>query len=137
MHLLVLDSNCYRELGVSFQTNIDFRYLSKFLAQGPHELVLLDVVFKELVDYFKTDYISKLISDYQSVILRFEKNDYLQDLEIPALSKIEQEAILKFKRNLEETCWKVIKSSNINSDLLVDFLLYNKRESKKTMFEIF
>lgn len=131
MHILVLDSNSYRELGVSFKNNIDFKYLSKFLKQGPHELILLDIVYKELIDYFKNDYIGKLISDYQNLILRFEKSEYVENIAIPNLTEIENNALSLFKENLTSTCWRKVDSNKIDIELLIDFLIYNKRESKK------
>jgi PIN domain len=131
MHILILDSNSYRELGVSFHNNIDFKYLLKFLHQGPHELILLDIVYKELVDYFNNDYVGKLISDYQNLILRFEKSEYVDNIDIPELTEIENKAISLFKANLDRTCWRKVDSNKIDIDSLIDFSLFNKRESKK------
>ena len=123
MHILTLDSNSYRELGMSFTDNIDFKYLSGFLSQGPHELILLDVVYKELLDYFKTDYIGKLISDYQNLILRFERNEFVENVEIPDLTIIEQTAIKIFQEKLKETCWKLFSTQIVESEKLIDFLI--------------
>lgn len=131
MHILTLDSNCYRELGMSFSDNIDFKYLSGFLDQGPHELILLDVVYKELLDYFKNDYIGKLIKDYQNLILRFERNEFVENIEIPDLTIIESTAINTFKEKLKATCWKIFSTEKLDSEKLIDFLFFNKRESKK------
>jgi len=131
MHILTLDSNSYRELGMSFSDNIDFKYLSGFLSQGPHELILLDVVYKELLDYFKHDYLGKLINDYQNLILRFERNEFVDNIEIPDLSIIETNAIKAFQEKLEATCWKIFSTRLIESERLINFSIFNKRESKK------
>ena len=131
MHILTLDSNSYRELGMLFSDNIDFKYLSRFLSQGPHELILLDVVNKELLDYFKNDYIGKLINDYQNLNLRFERNKFVENIEIPDLTIIETTAIKTFQEKLRKTCWKLFSTQIIESEKLIDFLIFNKRESKK------
>lgn len=131
MHILTLDSNSYRELGMSFSDNIDFKYLSGFLSQGPHELILLDVVYKELLDYFKHDYLGKLINDYQNLILRFERNEFVDNIEIPDLTSIETKAIKYFQEKLKATCWKIFSTQLIESERLIDFSIFNKRESKK------
>lgn len=131
MHILTLDSNSYRELGMSFSDNIDFKYLSGYLSEGLHELILLDVVYKELLDYFKNDYIGKLINDYQNLLLRFEKNEFVENIETPDLSIIESTAIKAFIEKLKSTCWKIFSIQILDSEKLIDFLIFNKRESKK------
>jgi len=131
MHFIAFDTNIYREFGISFTRNIDFNYLSKFLKKGPHELVLLDIVYTELMDYFRHDYVGKLINDYENVYQRFESSEFLETIEPANLTVLEQNAINSFKVTLIESCWKVMKLNYIETELLVDFLIYNKRNSKK------
>lgn len=131
MHYLVFDTNTYRELGVPFDNNIDFGYLSKFLKKGPHELVLLEVVRDELVDWYRNDVIGKLISEYQSLYMHFEKNPFLETIEIPNLTNQENNALAKYKNLLDQSCWKMIPSGKFESKTAVKFFLHNKRSSKK------
>ena len=131
MHFIAFDTNIYREFGISFTKNIDFNYLSKFIKKGPHELVLLDIVYHELMDYFRHDYVGKLIKDYENVYQRFENNEFIENIELANLTVLEQNAITNFKESLINSCWKVIKTSYIESELLIEFLIYNKRNSKK------
>ena len=131
MHILALDTNSYRELGLTFYDNIDFKYLRKYLNQGIHELILLDVVYKEFLDYFKNEHIGKLITDYQNLILRFDKSEFVKNIDIPDLTIIENRAVNLFKENLIETCWKKYSYKYIESDKLIDFLIFNKHESRK------
>lgn len=131
MHFIAFDTNIYREFGISFPKNIDFSYLSKFLEKGPHELFIIDVVYEELLDYFKVDYVGKLIKDYENVYQRFESNDYIENIELAELTVLEQDAIKKFEETLLNSCWKVKKSRFVDSQTLIDFIIYNKRNSKK------
>lgn len=131
MHFIAFDTNIYREFGISFTKNIDFNYLSKYLERGPHELFIIDVVFNELLDYFKVDYVGKLIKDYENVYQRFESNDFIENIALAELTVLEQNAIKNFKETLLNSCWKVIYSELIESQSLIDFLIYNKRNSKK------
>lgn len=131
MHFLAFDTNIYREFGVSFQSNIDFSYLSKFLEKGPHELVMLDVVFNELKDYFNQDIIGRLIKDYRSVYSRFERIEFLPDLDKPDFVSLEAQAKVDFEKKLRSSCWKILASEPINHSDLLEFLIVNKRESGK------
>ncbi|NQU51503.1 MAG: DUF4935 domain-containing protein [Bacteroidetes bacterium] len=131
MHFIAFDTNIYREFGISFTKNIDFSYLSKFLEKGPHELFLLDIVYEELMDYFREDYVGKLIKDYENVYQRFESNEFIENIELENLTILEQNAINNFKKTLIESCWKVIHTDYVETQILTDFLIYNKRNSKK------
>jgi hypothetical protein len=131
MHFLAFDTNIYREFGISFRKNIDFSYLSKFLEKGPHELIMFDVVYLELLDYFQNEYIGKLIKDYENIFRRFESNEYLDNIELPNLLNIEQKALNKYKKALENSCRRIVNCEFIDSRILINFLIYNKRDSKK------
>jgi hypothetical protein len=131
MHYIVLDTNIYRELGVSFHNNIDFSYLSKFIRKSPHELMMLDVVNEELLDFFQNEHMAKLISDYKTISEKFEKNEYLESIPKPNFKTIKDEAVQRFKTNVQESCWKIVQSEYIDPELLLQFLLHNKRQTKK------
>jgi hypothetical protein len=131
MHYLILDTNVYRELGVAFTVNIDFGYFHKFVERSPHEILMLEIVQKEFSDFFKKDYISSLIKEYEKIYLKFDKNPYIDNLPLADLTIIERKAKETFEQALKKSCWKIIKAISIDSALLTDFLLYNKRLSNK------
>lgn len=131
MHYIILDTNIYRELGVSFHKNIDYDYLWKFIDKSPHELLILDVVFEELLDFFEKEHIANLLSDYKKLMDKFEKNDYVESITPPNFEDIREKAVELFKSDLEKSCWKILKSACIDPVLLIQFLLDNKRQSKK------
>ncbi|MFW6047255.1 MAG: PIN domain-containing protein [Candidatus Woesearchaeota archaeon] len=130
MHFIAFDTNIYREFGVKLNKNINFDYLTRFIEKGPHEIVLLDLVYKELLDYFKNDYLGKLISDYQSVYLRFEKNEFVENIDLIDLTSIEKKAISEYKASLKKSAFKSPKPI-IDYSLLSNFLIYNKWKHRK------
>lgn len=131
MHFLTFDTNIYRELGVAFNKNVNFDYLLKFLEKSHYELILQDVVYKELVDYFENDYLKKLIYDHNDIYNRFNNNPYIENINKIDSEQIEKNALKKYKEKLKSTCWRIQKTDYVDSELLVDFLINNKRESKK------
>lgn len=131
MHFLTFDTNIYRELGVSFNKNIHFDYLSKFLEKSHYELILSNIVYKELIDYFQNDYLKKITYDYQEIYNRFDNSDYLENINNIDTDLLEKDALNKFIKKLESTCWKIHSLNYIDSDLLLEFLIFSKRESKK------
>jgi len=130
MHFIAFDTNIYREFGVKLNKNIDFEYLSKFIEKGPHEIVLLEVVYKELIDYFKHDYLGRLVTDYQNLYLRFEQNEFVDKLDLLDLTSIEHKALSEYKKSLRKSVFK-FPISQIDFSILIDFLIYNKRKSRK------
>lgn len=131
MHFLTFDTNIYRELGIAFNNNLNFDYLLKFLEKSHYELVLQDVVYKELVDYFENDYLKKLIYDHNDIYNRFNNNPYIKNINKINSEHIEKDALEKYKEKLNSTCWRIQSTIYVDSELLVDFLISNKRESKK------
>lgn len=83
------------------------------------------------MDFFREDYVGKLMKDYENVYQRFESNEYIENIELANLTILEQNAIKKFKETLIKSCWKVIRSDFVEKQPLIDFLLYNKRNSRK------
>jgi PIN domain len=131
MQYLILDTNIYRELGPAFTNNIDFIYFRKFVERSPHEIIMLDIVLKEFNDYFKKDYLTPVIKEYEKVYIKFEKNPFLESIPLADLTILENNAKNKFNAAINASCWKILKGINISSELLADFLLYNKRVSTK------
>tara|TARA_R110001606_G_C15278237_1_gene640214 strand:- start:47 stop:1105 length:1059 start_codon:yes stop_codon:yes gene_type:complete len=131
MHFLTFDTNIYRELGIAFNNNTNFDYLLNFLEKSHYELILQDVVLKELLDYFENDYLKKLMYDHKSVYDRFKTNPYVNNIENINSSELEEKAIIKFRDKLKSTCWKIQATDYIKPELLIDFSISNKRESKK------
>lgn len=131
MHYIILDTNIYREMGPAFRKHIDYQYFDKFVDRSPHEVVILDTVYKEFSDYFTKDYLTPLIKEYEKLYLKFEKNDFVDRMPLIDLTLIEKEAKNKFVSSLKESCWRILASSYVDVGVLTEFLLYNKRSSSK------
>jgi hypothetical protein len=131
MHFLTFDTNIYRELGVALNNNINFDYLVNFLEKSHYELIVQDVVYKELIDYFENDYLKKLMYDHKDVYNRFKTNPFIDDIENIDSKTLEKKALKNFKEKLKSTCWKIQTTSYLDPELLIDFSISNKRESKK------
>jgi hypothetical protein len=131
MHFLTFDTNIYRELGVALKNNINFDYLLNFLEKSHYELILQDVVFKELIDYFENDYLKKLMYDHKDVYNRFKNNPYLENIENIDSVSLEKKALKKFKERLKSTSFEIQSTGHLSPELLIDFSISNKRESKK------
>jgi len=130
MPIVYLDSNIYRQLGLKFKENIDYKNLTHLLETSANEFGLLEVVFAELTDYYKNDIFGTILSDHEKLYKRYQNNPYLSDIEIPETTiplKDAMEAVsidLKHEKFFSEL-------SNVEPQFLLDFLLHNKRLGKK------
>jgi hypothetical protein len=130
MPILYLDSNIYRQLGLRFIENIDYKNLSQLLETSGNEFGLLEVVYAELLDYYKNDIFGVVLSDHEKLYKRYQTNPYLDDIEIPETTVPLNRAIAKVQKDLREKKYFSLLPE-VPSQLLLDFLLHNKRLGKK------
>lgn len=130
MPIVYLDSNIYRQLGLRFGDNVDYQNLSQILETSGNEFGLLEVVYAELMDYYKNDIFSSILSDHEKLYKRYQANPYLDDIEIPETTVPLNKAIALVSKDLKEE--KLFTPLiPIPSSLLLNFLLHNKRSTKK------
>ena len=131
MQYIFFDTNIYRQLGVNYSEKIDYVNIRNLQGKGPNEFMILDVVEKELLDYFENDIISPLIGNYEKLYLSFESNPFLPNIPLIELTKTEQEARKKFKEQLKQLHYETYSADHIDTKEIVDFSIINKRESRK------
>lgn len=130
MPIVYLDSNIYRQLGLRFGDNVDYQNLSQILETSGNEFGLLEVVYAELMDYYKNDIFNSILSDHEKLYKRYQANPYLDDIEIPETTIPLKKAVALVSKDLKEK--KLFKPLiPITPSLLLDFLLHNKRSTKK------
>ena len=126
MTIVFLDSNIYRQLGQRFLENQDFKRLKDFLDSTYNDFGVLNVVQKEILDFYKKDIYNKLLQDYTQLKSQIEKNPLIQ---IEKLQDVEKEINAGYK--LAEKQFDVHKlrlgAKSYTSDDLLKFLLLNKR----------
>ena len=126
MTIVFLDSNIYRQLGQKFLENQDFKRLKDFLDSTYNDFGVLNVVQKEILDFYKKDIYNKLLQDYSRLKSQIEKNSLIQ---IEKLQDIEKEIDEGYK--LAEKQFDVHKlrigAESYSSAELLEFLLLNKR----------
>ena len=130
MPLIFLDSNIYRQIGIKFNDNIDYKNLSKILETSGNEFGLLEVVHTELMDYYKNDIFNAILNDHETIYKRYQANPYLTDIDIPETTNPLLKAIQLIDKDLRDNkyYWTI---PTISTPLLLQFLLDNKRQSKK------
>ncbi|ESU20479.1 hypothetical protein FEDK69T_30030 [Flavobacterium enshiense DK69] len=130
MPIIHLDSNIYRQLGLKFKENIDYKNLTTLLEGSGSEFGLLEVVLEELMDYYKIDIFGSILTDHEKLFKRYQANPYLDDIEIPDTSTPLNKAVEKIKTDLTEGK-NFSEIPLVHPNLLLDFLLQNKRFGKK------
>ena len=93
-----------------------------------NELGLIDVVERELLDYYEKDVFGKLISDYQRSLSQINENPFFAKLPEVALTDLKADAhrIL----NIDLSTHMKLSSESVPTDLLLKFLLDNKAEKR-------
>jgi hypothetical protein len=136
MPIVYLDTNIYRQMGLRFIDNVDYQNLSQILTSSGNEFGLLEIVYSELMDYYKNDIFDSILSDHEKLYKRYQANPYLDDIAIPETTVPMKKAVALVTKDLKE---KKFFSSLIPvpPSLLLDFLLHNKRTNKKIISRTF
>lgn len=130
MPIVYLDSNIYRQIGLRFVDNVDYQNLSQILESSGNEFGLLEVVYSELMDYYKNDIFDSILSDHEKLYKRYQANPYLDDIEIPKTTAPMQNAVALVSKDLKDEKF-FSPLIPVHPQLLLDFLLHNKRLTKK------
>lgn len=130
MPIVYLDSNIYRQMGLRFIDNVDYQNLSQILETSGHEFGLLEVVFLELMDFYKNDVFDSILSDHEKLYKKYQANPYLEDIEIPNTTQPMQRAIRLIKNDIKHKKW-FTPLVDVPPKELLDFLLHNKRVNSK------
>lgn len=127
---IFIDTNIYRQLGLSFDSHIDFVNLKRYFYGSGSEIRLSEVVLNELLDYYTNDIIDSNLKGIQKSINKLksishdEINDYVfsEDKRNELIKSIRQ-------RILNGTLYA--KNDFVSEKELIDFLIFNKQTSKK------
>lgn len=131
IHLVSLDTNIYRQLGIDYWNKTDFKNLKKFLDQRAYEIIMTEVVFKELENFYSNEIIKPLIGEYAKVHQKIESTPLFEKLIAQDLTPHENKAKEEYIKTIRKTCLRVITNYFTNSSELIDFLIYNKHETRK------
>lgn len=82
------------------------------------------------MDYYKNDIFDSILSDHVKLYKRYQSNPYLDDIEIPETIAPLAKAIESVEKDLKNNKFFSVLPQ-IPSQLLVEFLLHNKRLTKK------
>ena len=130
MPIVYLDSNIYRQIGLRFVDNVDYQNLSQILASSGNEFGLFEIVYSELMDYYKNDIFDSMLSDHEKLYKRYHANPYLDDIPIPDTTVPMKKAVALVSKDLKEKKY-FSPLIPVPPQLLLDFLLHNKRSTKK------
>lgn len=131
MHFVSLDTNVYRQLGTDFWNKTDFKNLKKFLDQRAYEIIITDVVYKELIDFYTNEVLKPLVGEYNKVFQKMENTPLFDKLTPQDLTLNEKKAKQDYIQKIRETCFKVITTYVTDCNELIDFLIENKHETRK------
>lgn len=130
MPIIYLDSNIYRQLSLRFTENIDYKNLTNLLNGSGSNFGLLEVVLSEIMDYYKIDIFGSTLIDHEKLVKRYQVNPYLDDIEFPDTATKLNKALEKVRADIVEG--KLFSELPlVHPQLLLDFLLQNKRFGKK------
>jgi len=131
MHFVSLDTNIYRQLGTEFWNKIDFKNLKKFLDQRAYEIIMTDVVYKELIDFYSNEVIKPLVGEYNKVFQKMDNTPLFERPPQQDLTLNEKKAEQEYIKTIRESCFKIITTYVTDCNELIDFLIINKHVTKK------
>ena len=127
---IFIDSNIYRQLGLNFDSHIDYVNLKRYCYGSGSEIRLSEVVLNELIDYYKNEIIDsslKLINKSINKLKTFTK-EKISDYKFTEAKKIK---LIEDVRNRIQSGTLYARNDYISEQELIDFLIKNKQSSKK------
>jgi len=130
MTIVFLDSNIYRQFGKTFTEHQDFIRLKDFLDKTFNEFGLIDIVEKEIHDFLTLDIYGQINGDFTKLRSTLNKNPFIESDLLPDISEKIEEGLAAAKKQLEIHKFR-LGEKNYPAEILVDFLLSNKRVNGK------
>jgi hypothetical protein len=130
MTTVFLDSNIYRQFGKTFTEHQDFIRLKDFLDKTHNEFGLIDIVEKEIHDFLTLDIYGQIDGEFTKLRSTLDKNPFIESDLLPDISKKIDEGLAAAKKQLEIHKFRLAEK-NYPAEILVDFLLANKRVNGK------
>lgn len=131
INLILIDTNIYRQLGLGFYNNPDYKNLVNYCYASGSEIRIPEVVYNEFISYYHHEIIDKSFKDIEQSIAKIKDIPSLNFLtnSIPDIGSFE-----KAKDFISEQFTNnalVLKDIFVPVGLISDFLIKNKQETKK------
>jgi len=139
-NFVILDTSVYRQLGLKFYDNLDYRNLFAFTANTIGEVMLSSIVLEEFLDYYRSE-ITRKKDAYLAARNALHRDPYFQ-FDDPALEKLMESeveiAIGKFKKAVSTDPGHslgilTVKSNKMDALDLTKFILMSKADNGKNV----
>src|ERR1700720_3413303 len=132
-NILIIDTSIYRELGLKFNQNIDYKNLCRFAVATNIEVSISSIVIEEFENYYKAQLLKKC-SDYENSVSSLTSDPFFKVT--AAFAEIQNEvksAIKAFRRQLQSdpnhnTPLSLLPNWYIDVLLLTKFILEAKNQ---------
>ena len=99
-NFVILDTSIYRELGLRFDENLDYKNLCNFTIHTDSEVLISTIVIEEFANYYKTRLLKKQ-NDYDNIVSSLERDPYFHtDKQFHNISTDIEKAITKFRKKI-------------------------------------
>lgn len=136
---VIFDTCIYRQLGIKFQDNLDYRNFCGFLVATDNEMLVSEIVVKEFVGFYSKQLENK-ISNYQNSINNLIRDPFIDTdtLKVKSLEKAKNHAIEKFREAILNDPnhghpFARIQTVDIPSLNLVDFIIDSNNKGIKNL----
>lgn len=127
---ILLDTNIYRQLGLDFDSHIDFVNLKRYCYGSGSEIRLSNVVLDELIDFYTNEIIDPSIKLIQKSTSRLNLFSVKKINNNSFSDSYKAEIIKNIKSKIQDGIL-FAKNDHILERDLIDFLIANKQNGKK------
>lgn len=123
--------NIYRQLGVNFYDNPDYKNLIDYCYASGSEIRISEVVYNEFISYYNREIIDKSVKDIENAT---KKINHIPELQSCTNTSFDSELIENAKDFIKRKLFDnalLLRNLYVPVDLLSDFLVKNKQETKK------
>lgn len=134
-NFVILDTSIYRELGLRFDENIDYKNLCNFTIHTDSEVLISTIIIEEFCNYYKTQLLKKQV-DYNNAVSSLERDPYFNtDKAFQNISADIEKAISKFRAKVQNdpnhnVRIPFLNHTYIDSLHLTKFILDSKNQSE-------
>ncbi len=131
-NFVVIDTSIYRELGLKFYENIDYKNLYNFTIATDSEVLISTIVIEEFTNYYRQQ-LQKKFGEYKNAVGSLNRDPFFEKVEFLDISDKIEKSVVKFRKQLRSdpvhnAPVALLKHTLVDSLQLTKFILESKNQ---------
>lgn len=130
-HIIVLDTNIYRQLGLRFYEHVDYTSLQDYCYSSGSEMLISQTVETEYLNYYRAEIIDINTQTIEKSFSKLKKLEYFQHMKKPFFRQQTAWQMRLIRTKLTKHLLKNDPPIFVEASDLTEFLIHNRNEGIK------